>query len=118
TCHSQKPAIISFDSVNGPSMIVGVPPANFTRLACEVGFRPSAASMTPAFTSSSLNLPISVRSFVSGSTPASEFLSPGTITMTRIVLCPPDDTSNDTRPDRHAGRLSETIGEYDQDLPL
>ena len=36
---------------------------------------PSAASNTPAFASSSLYFPISVRSFSSGSTPASEFLS-------------------------------------------
>src|SRR5438874_13687388 len=99
-------------------MTVGLPPENLTRLAFEVGCSPSPASMMPAFTSSSLNLPISVSIFVSGSAPASEFLSAGTITMTRIVLCPPDDTSNERRPDRHAGRLSETIGEYDQDLPL
>jgi hypothetical protein len=32
TCQIQKPATISLDSVNGPSMTVGVP-KNFTRLA-------------------------------------------------------------------------------------
>src|SRR5690349_9031518 len=85
TCHSQKPATSSFDSVKGPSVTVGVPPENFTRLPLDVGCRPSPASMTPAFTSSSLNLPMSVRSFVSGSTPASDSLLAGTSTITRIV---------------------------------
>src|SRR5215471_1701013 len=86
TCQSQKPAMSSFDSVNGPSLTVGAPPENFTRLPYDVGRSPSPASMTPALTSSSLNLPISVRSLVSGRTPASDSLLPGTITMTRIVF--------------------------------
>ena len=42
--------------------------------------------MTPAFTSSSLNLPISASSFSLGITPASEFFVALTITMTRIVV--------------------------------
>src|SRR5262249_43352196 len=61
---------------------------NLTRLPFELGCSPSAASMTPAFTSSSLNFPISVRIFSSGSTPASESLSALTITITRIVISP------------------------------
>src|SRR5215470_371172 len=40
--------------------------------------------MTPAFTSSSLNFPISVSSSLLGKTPASESLLPGTMTMTLI----------------------------------
>src|SRR5207244_6795984 len=84
-CPTQKPATSSFDSVNGPSMTVGVPPENLTRLPLDVGCRPSAAKSTPALTSSSLNLPISARIFVSGRTPASDSLPPGTITMTLIV---------------------------------
>src|SRR5437868_1985556 len=47
---------------------------------------PSPASMMPAFTSSSLYLPISASSFGSGSLPASESLFAFTITMTRIVV--------------------------------
>ena len=54
----------------------------------ELGWRPSPASMTPALTSSSLNFPMSVRSFSLGITPASEFLVAFTITMTRIVVLP------------------------------
>ncbi len=55
----QKPAMSSFDSVNGPSFTDVLPPAaNAMRAALDVGWSPSPASMTPAFTSSSLNLPI------------------------------------------------------------
>src|SRR6185369_2718365 len=88
TCHSQKPAISSLLSVNGPSMMVCFPPENRTRLPFEVGCSPSPASITPAFTSSSLNFPIAVRSSRLGITPASLFLSALTITMNRIVLSP------------------------------
>src|SRR5882672_2074794 len=42
--------------------------------------------MTPALTSSSLNLPISVRSFSSGMTPASESLVALTIIMKRMAI--------------------------------
>src|SRR5215472_5861745 len=44
--------------------------------------------MTPAFTSSSLNFPISVSSSLLGKTPASESLLPGTMTMTLMPLSP------------------------------
>src|SRR5256885_1027707 len=76
TCHSQKPAISSFDSVNGPSITVRVVPENFTRLPLELGCKPSPASITPAFASCSLNFPISANSSFFGKIPASEFLSP------------------------------------------
>jgi hypothetical protein len=42
----------SFVSANGPSMTVRSLPENLTRLPLELGWRPSPASMTPAFTSS------------------------------------------------------------------
>ena len=84
TCHSQNPAMSSFVSANGPSMTVLSAPENLTRFPLEVGWRPSPASMTPAFTSSSLYLPISVRIFSLGICPASDSLLAFTITMTRI----------------------------------
>src|SRR5262249_53221109 len=37
TCHSQKPAISSLVSVNGPSITVRFSPENLTRLPFEVG---------------------------------------------------------------------------------
>src|SRR5208282_1016307 len=73
SCHSQKPAISSLVSVKGPSMTVRFSPENRTRLPFEVGCSPSAASSTPALTSSSLNFPISASSFCFGITPASDF---------------------------------------------
>ena len=66
TCHSQKPAISSFVSAKGPSITVRLSPENRTRAPFELGWSPSPASITPAFTSSSLNLPIAVSSFSSG----------------------------------------------------
>src|ERR1700722_1147508 len=67
-------------------MTVRCEPENFTRLAFSVGKRPSPASITPAFTSSSLNFIILPTSSWLGIVPASEFLSPGTNTMTRIAM--------------------------------
>src|SRR5262245_16665220 len=74
TCHSQKPAISSLVSANGPSITVRLAPEKRTRLPFELGWSPSPASITPALTSSSLNLPISARSCSLGMTPASESL--------------------------------------------
>jgi len=88
TCHSQKPAINSFASVKGPSVTFRFPPENLTRAPFELGWSPSAARSTPAFTSSSLYFPISVRSFSSGRTPASVFLSALTRIMNRIMVTP------------------------------
>src|SRR3982751_3321409 len=88
TCHSQKPAISSFDSVNGPSITVRVAPENFTRLPLEEACKPSPASIIPAFASCSLNLPISARRSLLGNTPASESLLALTITITRIGISP------------------------------
>src|SRR5262249_38364127 len=88
TCHSQKPAINSFDSVNGPSITVRLVPSKRTRLPLELACSPSPASMTPAFTNSSLNLPIAARISGPGRTPASDSLLAFTMTMTRIVVSP------------------------------
>jgi len=84
TCQSQKPATSSLVSANGPSITVRLPPENCTRDPFELGWSPSPASITPAFTSSSLNLPISASRFLSGRTPASLFWSAFTSTMNRI----------------------------------
>src|SRR5580765_9032071 len=79
----------SFVSANGPSMTVRSVPENRTRLPLELGWRPSPASMTPAFTSSSLYFPMSVSNFSVGICPASDSLLAFTITITRIVTsCP------------------------------
>src|SRR5215211_6003623 len=63
-------------------------PENRTRLPFELGWSPSPASMMPAFTSSSLYFPISVRSCSLGISPASDSLLALTITRTRIVVPP------------------------------
>src|SRR5579862_9063097 len=88
TCQSQKPATSSLVSANGPSVIVGLDPVKVMRLPLELGWRPSPASMTPALTSSSLNLPMLVSSSVLGMTPASESLFALTNTMHRICFYP------------------------------
>src|SRR5207245_1385727 len=81
----QNPATSSFVSAKGPSITVFFPFENRTRAPFELDWSPSPASITPAFTSCSLNLPISARIFWSGRTPASESLFAFTITMNRIV---------------------------------
>src|SRR6185437_2111075 len=84
----QKPAISSFDSANGPSTTFRLPPENLMRAPFELGCSPSPASITPALTSSSLNLPIAAKSSVLGSSPASVAALDLTITMKRIVESP------------------------------
>ena len=64
----------SFVSANGPSTTVLFPPEKRTRLPLLLGWSPSPASMTPALTSSSLNLPMSAEKLSLGITPASESL--------------------------------------------
>src|SRR5258708_17597909 len=63
-------------------------PGNRTRLPFELACSPSPASITPAFTSSSLYLPILARISVLGRMPASETLLALTITITRIAMTP------------------------------
>ncbi len=65
-------------------MTVRLSPENFTRAPCELGWRPSPATMTPASASSSLYFPIAASSSSVGMTPASLFLSAFTMTMNRI----------------------------------
>src|SRR5262245_58867948 len=67
-------------------MTHAVPPDNTNRFPLLLACRPSPANITPALTSSSLNLPMSASSFSLGITPASEFFVALTITMTRIVV--------------------------------
>src|SRR5262245_47345313 len=86
--HGQNPAISSLASANGPSITVRLSPENLTRAPLELGWSPSPASITPAFTSSSLKLPIAARSFSSGRTPASVFLSALMMIMNRIAVSP------------------------------
>src|ERR1700674_2279410 len=107
TCHNQKRAISSLVSANGPSITLRFGPENRTRLPFELGWSPSPASITPAFASSSLNLPIAARSSVFGMTPDSESLLALTITIHRIVMSPLFSlrlnstlTSNDRQLDR------------------
>src|ERR1700722_16701879 len=88
SCQIQYPAISSLVSVNGPSITVRLSPAKRTRLPFELGWRPSAASRTPAFTNSSLNFPISSHIFCLGMIPASESFVALTMTMNRIVMSP------------------------------
>src|SRR5438132_4284500 len=88
TCHSQKPASSSLVSAKGPSITVRLPPENLTRAPLVLGWSPSPASITPAFTSSSLNLPISVSSCSLGITPASESLVALIKIMNRIFVSP------------------------------
>jgi hypothetical protein len=50
----QKPASSSLVSAKGPSVTSRLPPLNVIRTPRELGWRPSPASMTPAFVISSL----------------------------------------------------------------
>src|SRR5437016_2704987 len=68
---SQKPATRSSVRLKGPRLTVLCRPEYLTRAPREVGCRPSPASMAPALTNSSLNLPIAVSNSVLGITPAS-----------------------------------------------
>src|SRR5215510_998111 len=64
----------SLVSANGPSVICWLLPATRMRLPWLLGYRPPASRRTPAFTISSLNRIISMMTFSSGCTPASESL--------------------------------------------
>src|SRR3984885_2032538 len=70
TCKIEKPAMSSLASVKGPSTTVRDLPVNLTRAPLELGWRPSQASRTPAFVSSSRYLPISSRPCGSGRAPS------------------------------------------------
>src|SRR4051794_17058358 len=89
TCQIQNPATSSFVSAKGPSVTDRLVPLKWIRFPNLLGLSPSAASMIPALTSSSLYLPIcanisSAPSISSGLDSASDSLVAFTITMTRI----------------------------------
>src|ERR1700742_2305624 len=91
----QKPAINSFDSVNGPSITAFFPPGeNLILVPCEVPCKPDRSSKTPAFASCSLYFLISPISFSLTLLSAIVFLSCSgfdfTIIMNRIVFSPPE----------------------------
>jgi hypothetical protein len=75
-------------SANGPSTTVRSFPENLTRTPAELGFSPSPPCMIPAFTSSSLNLPIAAMSSMLGICPASDSGVAFTMTITRIRVSP------------------------------
>src|ERR1017187_7905759 len=81
----QYPAMSSLVSVKGPSMTLRLPPENLMRAPLELGWSPAPSTRTPAFTSSSLYLPIAEISSSLGITPASESLLAFTIIMNFIV---------------------------------
>src|SRR6185369_6957818 len=85
TWNIQKPATSCCVSAKGPFTTVRSLPENFTRAPFADGCRPSPASMTPAFTSSSLYRVISVSSVSLGITPASLSLVALTMTMNRMA---------------------------------
>ena len=84
TSNSQKPATSSLVSVNGPSTTVRLSPENLTRAPLLLGCRPSPASITPAFTSSSLYFCICSSSSWLGISPASDWSVALTMIMKRI----------------------------------
>src|SRR2546427_5578608 len=63
-------------------MTVRFPPENLTRFPSPLGYRPARSRSTPAFLSSSLYLPIAVRSSSLGAAPGSG--SPLIINITRM----------------------------------
>jgi hypothetical protein len=71
-------------------MAVRLPAENLMRVPFELGCRPSPASNTPAFVSSSLYFIIAAISSVLGGTPASVFLSALSRIMNRIARSLPD----------------------------
>src|SRR5215469_14705608 len=85
---TQYPAISSFDSAKGPSTTVRFSPENLMRAPWELGCRPARSRSTPAFSSSSLYLPITERSSSLGILPASESLLAFTIIMNRMDVAP------------------------------
>jgi hypothetical protein len=89
-------------------MTLGLPFENRTRAPFELAWSPSPASITPAFTISSLYLAMSPKTFSSGSIPASDSLFALTNIMKRIGFssilpggfCPLIETSNERRGNR------------------
>src|SRR5690349_11180180 len=80
----------SFASAKGPSVTLGFPPANDTRAPIEGGWRPSSASSTPAFCSSSLYFIIAATALASGMVPGAAVSYPlGIISIMNRIVTPP-----------------------------
>ena len=58
-----KPPITSFDSMNGPSVTVTLPPASLTRAPRALGRHPSVATSTPAMAGPTMRAPLSIDEF-------------------------------------------------------
>src|SRR6266851_1196084 len=91
----QKPAITSLASAKGPSALTGLPPDTRRRVPLEVGWRPSAASSTPALAMSWLNFLIGRTMSGLGTANFSRACAgAGNSIMNRIVV-PPSDSAGD-----------------------
>src|SRR5216117_4082310 len=115
---SQYPPITSLASAKGPSVTLGFPRENETRVPIEGGWRPSSASSTPALVSASLYFVISATISALGMAPGSAFSYPwGIISiMNRIVVPPSTPATSGGPPDRHrAVRLPARHGPDDQE---
>src|SRR6185436_7426781 len=106
--------------LNGPSVMVRLPPETRTRAPFEVGWSPSRARSTPALVSSSLYFIIAPTTFGSGSTPVSAFW-PGYISiMNRMVISSlalglglgSTDATNGGSQDRHGAREFHAVCRY------
>src|SRR5205807_5284869 len=86
----QYPPTSSLDSVNGPSIVLGLPAPKRTRVALAGGVRPSSPSSIPALVRDSLNLVIlATRSTGGMKSPFAVSYALGiTSSMKRIVVAP------------------------------
>src|SRR6266404_5498667 len=91
----QKPAITSLASAKGPSVMTGLPPDTRRRVPLEVGWRPSAASSTPALAMSWLNFLIGRTMSGLGTANFSRACAgAGNSIMNRIVVSPSDSAGD------------------------
>src|SRR5436309_586395 len=112
------PAITTLASAKGPSVTLGFPRENETRVPIEGGWSPSSASSTPALVSASLYFVISATISALGMAPGSAFSYPWGIIniMNRIVVPPSTRATSGGPPDRHrAVRLPARHGPDDQE---
>ena len=105
---SQYPPITSLASAKGPSVTLGFPRENETRVPIEGGWSPSSASSTPAFVSASLYFVIAATISALGTAPGSAFSYPwGIISIMNRIVVPPSTRATIGGPrDRHGGRFS------------
>src|SRR5436309_526252 len=112
------PAITTLASAKGPSVTLGFPRENETRVPIEGGWSPSSASSTPALVSASLYFVISATISALGMAPGSAFSYPWGIIniMNRIVVPPSTRATIGGARDRHrAVRLPARHGPDDQE---